>query len=254
MVLSYTLQKAGFDTLVAYSADEALRLYEQQIRAREISLILLDIMMDGMSGMEMFAHLRATQPDSQTLPPVIFLTALNDERTVLKGFHLGADDYISKPFRAAEVVARIEAVLRRHSTPHSTLHSSLPFTGEELCSIERPVDGRRTNRSGLGFPSTLHTPHSIIYEGIVINQNDMSITIDGQPVEFTRKELDLLSFLLTNRGSVFSRAHLLNAVWGKDSYVLERTVDVHITHLRRKLGPYGKRILTKSGYGYLFEK
>lgn len=213
MVLSYTLQKAGFDTLVAYSADEALRLYEQQIRAREISLILLDIMMDGMSGMEMFAHLRTTQPDSQTLPPVIFLTALNDERTVLKGFHLGADDYISKPFRAAEVVARIEAVLRRHSTSHS-----------------------------------------IIYEGIVINQNDMSITIDGQPVEFTRKELDLLSFLLTNRGSVFSRAHLLNAVWGKDSYVLERTVDVHITHLRRKLGPYGKRILTKSGYGYLFEK
>lgn len=213
MVLSYTLQKAGFDTLVAYSADEALRLYEQQIRAREISLILLDIMMDGMSGMEMFAHLRTTQLDSQTLPPVIFLTALNDERTVLKGFHLGADDYISKPFRAAEVVARIEAVLRRHSTPHS-----------------------------------------IIYEGIVINQNDMSITIDGQPVEFTRKELDLLSFLLTNRGSVFSRAHLLNAVWGKDSYVLERTVDVHITHLRRKLGPYGKRILTKSGYGYLFEK
>jgi two-component system phosphate regulon response regulator PhoB len=89
--------------------------------------------------------------------------------------------------------------------------------------------------------------------GIRINKNEMSLTVDGESVTITRKEIDLLCYLLTHRGQVLSREHLLNSVWDNNGYVLERTVDVHITHIRRKLGPYGKHIITKSGYGYMFE-
>ena len=126
MILSYSLQKAGYETLVAHSAEEALELLQSPIAnsPSPISLILLDIMMDGMSGLEMAEKLRSDIGRSHSelsdasllgngIPPIIFLTALSDEDTVLQGFKLGADDYISKPFRIAEVLARVAAVLRR---------------------------------------------------------------------------------------------------------------------------------------------
>ena len=227
MILSYSLQKAGYETLVAHSAEEALDNYELRIKNYEIDLILLDIMMDGMSGLEMAEKLRSDigyRESGIEIPPIIFLTALSDEDTVLQGFKLGADDYISKPFRIAEVLARVAAVLRRTEASRREGDEAIRQEGENC----------------------------IVFEGIVVNKADMSLKVDGEAVVMTRKEIELLCYLLTHRGQILSREHLLNNVWDSNGFVMERTVDVHITHLRRKLGQYGKRIVTKSGYGYMF--
>ena len=230
MILSYSLQKAGYDTLVAHSAEEALELLQSPnslITSSPIDLILLDIMMGEMSGLEMAEKLRSDigyRESGIGIPPIIFLTALSDEDTVLQGFKLGADDYISKPFRIAEVLARVAAVLRRSATPKTAVQNS----------------------------SEVQNSSTIVFEGIVVNKADMSLKVDGETVVMTRKEIELLCYLLTHRGQILSREHLLKNVWDSNGFVLERTVDVHITHLRKKLGQYGKRIVTKSGYGYMF--
>ena len=227
MILSYSLQKAGYEVLVAHSAEEALANYELRIKNYEVDLILLDIMMGEMSGLEMAEKLRSDigyRESGIGIPPIIFLTALSDEDTVLKGFKLGADDYISKPFRIAEVLARVAAVLRRSATPKTAVQNS----------------------------SEVQNSSTIVFEGIVVNKADMSLKVDGEVVVMTRKEIELLCYLLTHRGQILSREHLLQNVWDSNGFVLERTVDVHITHLRKKLGQYGKRIVTKSGYGYMF--
>ena len=235
MILSYSLQKAGYEVIVAHSAEEALELLQSPIAhtPSPIDLILLDIMMGEMSGLEMAEKLRLSpnsliasspsSPHEASIPPIIFLTALSNEDTVLQGFQLGADDYISKPFRIAEVLARVAAVLRR--------------TAEQ---------GTRNQEQGpIGS-------ECIVFEGIVVNKVDMSLKVNGEAVVMTRKEIELLCYLLTHRGQILSREHLLKNVWDSNGFVLERTVDVHITHLRKKLGQYGKRIVTKSGYGYMF--
>ena len=228
MILSYSLQKAGYKTLIAHSAEEALAKYELSIKNHEIDLILLDIMMGEISGLEMAKKLNQ-EPGAKNLdksvPPIIFLTALSDEDTVLQGFKLGADDYISKPFRIAEVLARVAAVLRRTAEQGTRNQEQRPISNNDC----------------------------IVFEGIVVNKADMSLKVDGETVVMTRKEIELLCYLLTHRGQILSREHLLKNVWDSNGFVMERTVDVHITHLRKKLGQYGKRIVTKSGYGYMFE-
>ena len=236
MILSYSLQKAGYEVLVAHSAEDALELLQSPTAhtPSPINLILLDIMMGEMSGLEMAEKLRSDIGRSQSelldaslldigTPPIIFLTALSDEDTVLQGFKLGADDYISKPFRIAEVLARVAAVLRRTAEQGTRNQEQRPISND-----------------------------CIVFEGIVVNKADMSLKVDGEAVVMTRKEIELLCYLLTHRGQILSREHLLQNVWNSNGFVLERTVDVHITHLRRKLGQYGKRIVTKSGYGYMF--
>ena len=235
MILSYSLQKAGYDVLIAHSAEEALELLQSPIAytPSPIALILLDIMMGEMSGLEMAEHLRLSpnsliasspsSPHEASIPPIIFLTALSDEDTVLQGFKLGADDYISKPFRIAEVLARVAAVLRRTAEQGAKNQEPRPISNDY-----------------------------IVFEGIVVNKADMSLKVDGEAVVMTRKEIELLCYLLTHRGQILSREHLLKNVWDSNGFVMERTVDVHITHLRKKLGQYGKRIITKSGYGYMF--
>ena len=227
MILSYSLQKAGYEVLVAHSAEEALANYELRIKNYEVDLILLDIMMGEMSGLEMAEILNQeprTKSQDRSVPPIIFLTALSDEDTVLQGFKLGADDYISKPFRIAEVLARVTAVLRRTEARRRQGDEAIRQEGENC----------------------------IVFEGIVVNKADMSLKVDDEIVVMTRKEIELLCYLLTHRGQILSREHLLQNVWDSNGFVLERTVDVHITHLRKKLGQYGKRIVTKSGYGYMF--
>ena len=231
MILSYSLQKAGYEVLVAHSAEEALELLQSPnslIASSPIDLILLDIMMGEMSGLEMAEKLRSDigyRESGIGIPPIIFLTALSDEDTVLKGFKLGADDYISKPFRIAEVLARVAAVLRRTEAMRLSGDKAIRQENDDNC---------------------------IVFEGIVVNKADMSLKVDGEAVVMTRKEIELLCYLLTHRGQILSREHLLKNVWDSNGFVLERTVDVHITHLRKKLGQYGKRIVTKSGYGYMF--
>ena len=209
-ILSYSLQTAGYETTIAHSAEEAIPL----VRTCAPDLILLDIMLDSMSGTQMAAYLKN---EGLMTMPVIFLTALGGETDVLKGFQLGADDYITKPFRITEVLARVAAVLKRTGG-----HTPVPTSG------------------------------ILTYQGIVINDRDKSLTVDGTPVSITRKELELLSYLLTHQGQMLSRSQLLNAVWHDDAYVLERTVDVHITHVRRKVGKYAEHLQTKSGFGYIW--
>ena len=224
MILSYSLQKAGYETLIANSAEEALEKYQTAILNGEVDLILLDIMMGEMSGLELAKRLQLDNIQFDNLPPIIFLTALSDESTVLQGFSLGADDYISKPFRMSEVLARISAVLRRTAEQGTKSQEPRPISNDY-----------------------------IVFDGIEVNTADMSLRVDGESVVMTRKEMELLVYLLNHRGQILSREDLLDNVWDSNGFVMARTVDVHITHLRHKLGAYGKHIVTKTGFGYIFK-
>ena len=224
MILSYSLQKAGYETLIANSAEEALEKYQTAILNGEVDLILLDIMMGEMSGLELAKRLQLDNIQFDNLPPIIFLTALSDESTVLQGFSLGADDYISKPFRMSEVLARIAAVLRRTAEQGTKSQEPRPISNDY-----------------------------IVFDGIEVNTADMSLRVDGESVVMTRKEMELLVYLLNHRGQILSREDLLDNVWDSNGFVMARTVDVHITHLRHKLGAYGKHIVTKTGFGYIFK-
>ena len=178
-------------------------------------LLLLDVMMPGMSGFEMARQLKADQRTAGI--PVIFLTARDGEDDVLQGFGIGADDYVKKPFSVREVMARVKAVLNRNQTG--------------------------TQQS-----------ENLTYKGLVVDNVSKTVAIDGAPVVFTRTEYDLLCLFLQHRGEVFSRQQLLDEVWPKDVIVTERTVDVNITRLRKKLGAYAACIVTRLGFGYTFEE
>lgn len=185
------------------------------MRLASYDLLLLDVMMGGMSG---FVLMRELRNDAATASlPVIFLTARDTENDVVTGFNLGADDYISKPFSLREVALRVKAVLRR--------------------SEER---GRQAG-DVLG------------YQGLVVNLDRKAVTLDGVAVTLTRIEFDLLVLMLGEPGHVFSRQALIDRVWPRDVLVLDRTVDVNITRLRKKLGDYAACIVTRQGFGYCFE-
>lgn len=204
-ILQFNLTSAGYMTDVAYSAEEAISK-----GIGHYDLLVLDVMMPGLSGFELAEQLKA---DDQTAHiPIIFITAKDTEDDTLQGFGLGADDYVTKPFSVREVVARVNAVLKR-----SQLNAKL-----------------------------------LRYDGLVVDQNSKIVTIDHHVVELTRTEFDLLALLLSHRGQVFTRLELLDRVWPDDVIVTERTVDVNITRLRKKLGDYAACILTRQGFGYFF--
>ena len=154
--------------------------------------------------------------------PIIFITALDGENHMVKGLNIGADDYIVKPLSMKTVKARVNAVLRR-VYPHGM-------------------------RDGMSETDT------VCYEGIVLDLKAKTVSLDHQDLPCTKLEFELLSFLLQHPGTVYSREDLLKYCWPMDTCVLDRTVDVNITRLRKKLGPYGKQIKTRVGYGYCFEK
>ena len=178
-------------------------------------LLLLDVMMPGMDGFALARRLRA-EPATAALP-IVFLTARDSEADVVAGLELGGDDYISKPFSIKEVLARVAAVLRRA-------------------------------QRGAGAPAAPAQPST----GLALDLETKAVTIDGAPVPFTRTEFDLLRLLLEQPGRVFSRADLLARAWPEDVIVTERTVDVNITRIRKKLGPYATQLRTRSGFGYYF--
>ncbi len=179
-------------------------------------LLLLDVMMGEMSGFALAKHLKA-QEETKDLP-IIFLTARDTENDTVTGFNLGADDYISKPFSIREVMVRVRAVLRR--------------TAKE--SDERQ-------------PSTLR------YQGLELNLDNKTVSIDGEQIPFTKTEFEILHTLLEESGRVFSRQELINRIWPSDVLVLDRTVDVNITRLRKKIGRFSKCIVTRLGFGYFFD-
>ena len=181
------------------------------------NLLLLDVMMGGMSGFQLAKQLKNSEVTAHI--PIIFLTARDTENDTVTGFNLGADDYISKPFSIREVMVRVRAVLRR--------------TASRLEGAEEPA--------------------VISYQGLLLNLDKKSVSVDGEDVPFTKTEFELLRLLLEERGRVFSRQELIDRVWPKDVLVLDRTVDVNITRMRKKIGKFAKCIVTRLGFGYYFD-
>lgn len=179
-------------------------------------LLLLDVMMGEMSGFAMAKKLKADERTSKV--PIIFLTARDTENDTVTGFNLGADDYISKPFSLREMMVRVRAVLRRTAKEN----------GEEEVK-------------------------TLSYQGIVMNLDRKTVSVDGEDIPFTKTEFELLHLLLDERGRVFSRQELIERIWPKDVLVLDRTVDVNITRLRKKIGRFAKCIVTRLGFGYYFD-
>ena len=187
-----------------------------QLDIASFDLLLLDVMMGGMSGFAMARQLKDNPATSQV--PIIFLTARDTENDTVTGFNLGADDYISKPFSLREVMVRVRAVLRRTARE----------SGEEEAK-------------------------TLSYQGIVMNLDRKTVSVDGEDIPFTKTEFELLHLLLDERGRVFSRQELIERIWPKDVLVLDRTVDVNITRLRKKIGRFAKCIVTRLGFGYYFD-
>jgi DNA-binding response OmpR family regulator len=213
-ILQYNLETEGYEVMTANSAEEALEL-----PLNDFSLILLDVIMGEMSGFQMARKIKDNPATSQI--PIIFITALDDEDNTVKGLNIGADDYIAKPLSMKEVKARVRAVLRRFNP----LSQQREVTGSTIC-----------------------------YGEIIVDLNTKTAKLDGEELALTKLEFELLSFFLRNPDKVFSREDLLARCWPQDVYVLDRTVDVNITRLRKKIGRYGKQIKTRIGYGYCFEK
>jgi DNA-binding response OmpR family regulator len=181
-------------------------------------LLMLDVMMGEISGFKMA---RILQEDAKTAAiPIIFLTAKDSETDRLTGFNIGADDYISKPFSIREVLARVKAVLRR-------------------------VDSQNSQAA----PAS-----KLIFGKLEMDINNKKAALDGVEIPFTKKEFEILKLLLENKNRVFSRDEILAHVWSDEVIVLDRTIDVNITRLRKKIGLYGKNIVTRLGYGYCFEE
>ena len=214
-ILKFNLEREGYSVDVAYSAEEALAL-----DISSYDLAILDVMMDELSGFGLARILRK-RPNTASLP-IIFCSALDGVDDKLKGFDIGADDYIAKPFSVAEVIARVRSVLRRTSQ-------------------RKPVQEPMAD-SGV-----------ITFEGLVVNTLNKTCSVDGVEVSLTRKEFDILSLLLSNMGTILSREHIMRRVWSDEVVVLDRTIDVNITRMRKKLGEYGSHIITRTGYGYGFE-
>ena len=197
-----------------YEVDTAKSAEEAlQMHLADYNLLLLDVMMGEMNGFKMASLLRKNAKLKHI--PIIFLTAKDTEDDKLMGFNIGADDYISKPFSIREVIARVKAVLRR--------------------SAEKV------------------TPEVLQFERLYIDPVKKRAFIDQEELPLTKKEFEILSLLLSHPGQVFSREEILSKIWTDEVYVLDRTIDVNITRLRKKIGEYGKHIVTRLGYGYCFE-
>ena len=186
-----------------------------KLNLTDYSLLLLDVMMGEISGFKMASMLKKDKATATI--PIIFITARDTENDTVTGFNLGADDYISKPFSLREVVARVKAVLRRTVEAQSA------------------------------------QPDVLTYRGLSMDIAQKRVTINGEDVSLMKKEFEILKLLLKSPGKVFSREDILAKIWSDEVYVLDRTVDVNITRLRKKIGDYGKCIITRLGYGYCFD-
>ena len=198
-----------------YQAEAVYSAEEALDKVQSFDLLLLDVMMPGLSGFELGRRLKDNEATAAT--PIIFLTAKDTEEDMLHGFGLGADDYIKKPFSVREVVARAKAVLSR------------------------------------SLPQPLKKEGSLEYEGLSIDLSHKSVTVDGEAVALTKTEFELLALLLSHRGKVLSRQEILDSVWPQDVIVTDRTVDVNVTRMRKKIGRYGQMIVSRQGFGYVFE-
>lgn len=187
------------------------------LKSGKPDLIILDVMMEGKDGFEFCRDLRSSEQLRSI--PVIFLTAKSGEFDKVLGLELGGDDYLTKPFSIKELRSRIRAVLRR--------------TG----------DIRETAN-----------PELFKYRGVELNPKLYSLKVDNEEIKLTKTELNILSLFMENPGKIFSRDSIINRVRGHDVFVVDRTIDVHIMNLRKKLGQYKNIITTFSGVGYGFKE
>lgn len=206
--MQYNLEKEGFEVFLASSGKQALEVAKHELP----DLIMLDVMMPGMDGIETCRELRNDPRLRDTI--IAFLTARNEDYSQIAGFESGADDYIAKPIKPRVLISRIKALLKR--------------TGQ---SISDPV-------TEIG--------------GLTIDRNTYTLTKAGKELTLPKKEFELLAFLATKPGKVFTRDEILNRVWGNEVVVGDRTIDVHIRRLREKVG--SNVIRTIKGVGYKFEE
>ena len=198
-----------------YDVDVAYSAEEaMKMHPEHYSLILLDIMMGEMSGFQMDRILKE-KPETARVP-IIFCTAKDTENDTVAGLNIGADDYIAKPFSLSEVMARVRGVIRRTSQAETE-------------------------------------PECLSYEDLHLYLQSKQCFIGKEEVQLTKKEFEILKLFLSLKGVIFSRSEILSRVWEGDVVVLDRTIDVNITRLRKKIGDYGKHIVTRNGYGYGFE-
>ncbi len=201
------LVRSNYDVLEAGDGEEAEEIF---FREKDIALVILDVMMPKMDGWHVCEDIR-----EYSKVPIIMLTAKSDERDELKGFELGVDEYITKPFSPKILVARVEAILRRSN-----------------------LTAKAANLS---------------YGGIEIDKAAHQVLIDGEPVELSYKEFELLSYFVENKGIALSRERILNSVWNYDYFGDARTIDTHVKKLRSKMGDKGDMIKTIWGMGYKLE-
>lgn len=202
------LNRADFDVMEAENGEQAVDIFYAN---KDIALILLDVMMPKMDGWAVCKEIRAV-----SAVPIIMLTAKADEKDELKGFELGVDEYIVKPFSPKILVARVEAVLRRSNSSEAD-------------------------------------DNILEYNGIQMDKVAHIVTIDGKPVDLSYKEFELLGYFMENKGVALSREVILNHVWNYDYFGDARTIDTHVKKLRSKMGDYGEHIQTIWGLGYKFE-
>jgi DNA-binding response OmpR family regulator len=210
-LVNYNLQKEGFAVRCARDGELGLAMAESD----PPDLVLVDLMMPGIDGLEVCRRLRSNSRTAGI--PIIMLTAKSEESDRIVGLELGADDYVTKPFSPRELAARVKAVLRRIS--------------------------RNT------------PPSAIIRRGeLTIDLTRREVSCDGRIIFLTASEFRLLHFIAVHPGQVFSRSELIDGALGREVSVVDRTIDVHITGLRRKLGKCGNKIETVRGFGYRFSE
>lgn len=210
-IIRVNLSSEGYEVKTFSSAEKALPEIEKVIP----DLIILDIMMSGIDGYEFCRKLRSDEKWKDI--PVIFLTAKSEEFDKVLGLELGGDDYVTKPFSVRELISRTKAVLRRSG-------------------IKEAVDeqGKKTFK----------------YMGIELDPEKFSLKVDGEDVKLTKTEFELLHLFLKYPGKIFTRDNIIDSIKGEDIYVIDRTIDVHIMNLRKKLGKYKSMVSTFSGVGY----
>ena len=218
------LQAEGHAVVQAFDGPAALRLVEE----RRPDLIVLDWMLPGMDGLTVCRQVRRNH-----LMPIIMLTARGAEIDRVVGLEIGADDYVVKPFGIRELLARVRALLRRVEM-----------------DVSAPTAGSSPTPAAAAAPPP--AAETVVHGGLRIDLAGRGVTVDGAPIELTKREFDLLSLLATNPGRAFSRAYLVERVWSDEGDVFDRAVDSHIVRLRRKLGAAGNRIVTVWGVGYRF--
>lgn len=212
-LVRFNLEREGYETLVAFSGEEALSKANKEMP----DLMVLDLMLPGIDGLEVTRRIRGKQETMKI--PIVMLTAKGEESDIVTGLELGANDYISKPFSPRELVARIRGIIRRRSNVEKTVLEPTVVAGP--LSID-------------------HGRHRVM--------------VDKTPLELTHSEFQVLSFLVVKKGWVFTRGQIVDAVHGENYAVTERSVDVTIAGLRKKLGPCAELIETVRGVGYRFKE